>query len=134
METLEFDKVHFYSMFDVGITVSVNLLYAGNESVFDAKIDTGSTFCVFQRLHGELLGLEIEDGILTDINTATGSFRAYGHELTLTVLGIENVSTVYFAESEYFDRNVLGRIGWLDRVKLGLIEREGKLFLSEYSK
>ena len=134
METLEFDKVRFYSMFDVGITVSVNLLYAENESVFDAKIDTGSTFWVFQRLHGELLGLEIEDGILTDINTATGSFRAYGHELTLTVLGIENVSTVYFAESQYFDRNVLGRIGWLDRVKLGLIEREGKLFLSEYSK
>ena len=72
-------------MFDAGITVSVNLLYAGNESVFDAKIDTGSTFCVFQKLHGEILGLEIEDGILTDINTAAGSFRAFGHELTLTV-------------------------------------------------
>ena len=51
-----------------------------------------------------------------------------------SVLGIETVSTVYFAESDYFDRNVLGRIGWLDRVKLGLIEQEGKLFLSEYSK
>lgn len=47
---------------------------------------------------------------------------------------IETVSIVYFAESEYFDRNVLGRIGWLDKVKLGLIEQEGKLFLSEYRK
>jgi len=28
----------------------------------------------------------------------------------------------------------LGRIGWLDRVKLGLIEQEGKLFLSRYNK
>jgi predicted aspartyl protease len=131
-ETIEFDKTYFYSMFNAGITVSVNLFYADKEVEFDAKIDTGSTFCVFQRLHGELLGLEIEKGIPADISTATGSFRAYGHELTLTVLGIETVSTVYFAESDYFDRNVLGRIGWLDRVKLGLIEQEGKLFLSEY--
>lgn len=131
-ETIEFDKTHFYSMFDAGITVSVNLFYAGKEVEFDAKIDTGSTFCVFQRLHGELLGLQIENGILADIGTATGSFRGFGHELTLSVLDIKTVSTVYFAESDYFDRNVLGRIGWLDRVKLGLIEREGKLFLSEY--
>lgn len=133
-ETIEFDKTHFYSMFDVGITLSVNLFYADKEVEFDAKIDTGSTFCVFQRLHGELLGIEIENGTPADIGTATGSFRAFGHELTLSVLGIETVSTVYFAESDYFDRNVLGRIGWLDRVKLGLIEHEGKLFLSEYRK
>jgi hypothetical protein len=133
-EIIEFDKIYFYSLFKIGITVSVNLYYADKEVEFDAKIDTDSTFCVFQRLHGELLGLEIESGNPTEINTATGSFSAYGHELTLMVLGIKTVSTVYFAEGEYFDRNVLGRIGWLDRVKLGLIEQEGKLFLSEYSR
>ena len=114
-EIIEFDKLHFYSMFKVGITVSVNLFYAEKEVEFDAKIDTGSTFCVFQRLHGELLGLEIEKGIFADIGTATGSFPAYGHELTLTVLGIETVSTVYFAGSDYFDRNVLAEsVGWIE--------------------
>jgi len=133
-ETVEFDKTYLYNIYDVGITVSVQLFYAEKDVEFDAKIDTGSTFCVFQRLHGELLGLEIENGTPVDISTATGSFRAYGHELTLSVLGIETVATVYFAESDYFDRNVLGRIGWLDRVKLGLIEQEGRLFLSEYGK
>lgn len=132
-EILEFDKTHFYNVYDVGISVSVQLFYAGKDVEFVSKIDTGSTFCIFQRLHGELLGLEIENGIPIDIGTATGSFRAFGHELTVIVLGIETVSTVYFAESDAFDRNVLGRIGWLDRVKLGLIEQENKLFLSEYS-
>jgi hypothetical protein len=78
------------------------------------------------------LDIDIESGIAIIIGTATGTFKAFGHELRLSVLGIETVSTVYFAETEYFDRNVLGRIGWLDRVKLGLIEREGKLFLSEH--
>ena len=35
------------------------------------------------------------------------NFRAFGHELTLTVFGIETVSTVYFAESDYLNRNFL---------------------------
>jgi hypothetical protein len=50
----------------------------------------------------------------------------------INVLGVELFSTVYFAEEESFTRNVLGRQGWLDHVKLGLIDYEGKLLLSEY--
>ncbi|MBA3601952.1 MAG: hypothetical protein H0W45_12120, partial [Acidobacteria bacterium] len=69
-----------------------------------------------------------------NLSTATGNFHAFGHELLLSVFGIETVSIAYFAESDYFDRNFLGRIGWLDRVKLGLIDQEGKLFLSKYRK
>jgi len=131
-EILEFDVLHEYSLFKVGITVEA-ILHNGSLSVdVEARIDTGSTYCVFERHHGEGLDLDIESGTPVDISTATGSFRAYGHELILTVLGIETVSTVYFTESDSFDRNILGRIGWLDRVKLGLIEQEGKLFLSEH--
>lgn len=129
-ESVDFDVVHFYDLKKIGIPLEVRLAYGKLTEEFTAKIDTGSTFCVFRRLHGEVLGIEIENGVPTELGTATGSFRAYGHEVTLTVLGIETVSTVYFAESEYFDRNVLGRIGWLDRVKFGLIEQEGKLFLN----
>jgi hypothetical protein len=133
-EILEFDVFHEYSLYKVGITVDL-ILQSGNLKVgVVAKIDTGSTYCVFERHLGEGLDLEIESGLPVTIGTATGTFQAFGHELTLSVLGIETVSTVYFAENDYFDRNVLGRIGWLDRVKLGLIEREGKLFLSEYRK
>ncbi len=131
-EVIEFDVLHEYNFFDIGITVDL-ILQNGNFKVdVEAKIDTGSTFCVFERHHGEGLDLDIESGIPITIGTATGSFKAFGHELTLSVLGIETTSTVYFAESDYFDRNVLGRIGWLNKVKLGLIEQENKLYLSEY--
>ena len=132
-EILEFDVLHEYSLFKVGITVEAILNKGSLRVDVEAKIDTGSTYCIFERHHGEGLDLDIEIGMPVDIGTATGSFRAYEHELTLTVLGIETISTVYFAESDYFDRNVLGRIGWLDRVKLGLIEQEGKLFLSQFA-
>ncbi len=132
-ETIEFEITHEYSPHDIGIKIDLELR-KGDVCVNEAaSVDTGATYCIFKRFLGEGLNLEIETGIPVMIGTVTGSFRAFGHELTLRVLGIEVVSTVYFAESEYFDRNVLGRIGWLDRVKLGLIEPEGKLFLSQYT-
>lgn len=129
--TIEFEEVYEYSIFKSGITVPIKLTFAENEVGFTAKIDTGSSHCIFEKKYAEQLEIELESGIELSFSTATGSFKAYGHELTLSVLGIETVSTVYFAESDYFDRNVLGRIGWLDRVKLGLIEQENKLYLSE---
>ena len=37
-----------------------------------------------------------------------------------------------FAEDEAFQRNVLGRRGFLEPVILGLVDYEGKLYLSKY--
>jgi hypothetical protein len=77
--------------------------------------------------------IDVESGKLEKLSTVTGSFVVYGHEVTLDVLGLEIATTVYFAADENFRRNVLGRQGWLDRVRLGLIDYEGKLFLSDYN-
>ncbi len=130
MEIVEFAETYDYDTRLVGITVPV-FLFDGQKTVeFKAKIDTGSSFCIFERKSGEFLGLDIESGEEIRISTATSPFTAYGHELTLSVLGIESYAKVYFAKEEWFTRNVLGRQGWLDRVKLGLIDYEGKLLLS----
>jgi len=40
---------------------------------------------------------------------------------------------VYFSADTSFTRNVLGRQGWLDRIKLGLVDYEEKLYLSDYT-
>ncbi len=130
---IEFSAIYEYDTLKTGITLPVLLKYNSLLVDFEAKLDTGSSHCVFARGYGENLGLEIEDGSLETFGTAVGNFIAYGHEITLSVLDIENTSTVYFAKEESFTRNVLGRQGWLDRVKLGLIDYEGKLLLSEYS-
>ncbi|CAN5399539.1 hypothetical protein BH10ACI2_BH10ACI2_19120 [soil metagenome] len=133
-EIVEFDFVHEYSLYEIGIVVDVILTTADKEIRINARVDTGSTYCLFERRFGEELGLVVEIGFPVQIGTATGSFRAYGHEIEVDVLGVRLHSTVYFAESEQFDRNVLGRSGWLNKVKLGLIEPEGKLYLSRYEK
>jgi len=133
-ETIEFETSHEYDTRKVGITVKTKLTHGKEFVEFYAKVDTGSSYCIFERIHGENIGIEIESGEEMRISTATDYFVAYEHELTINVLNIETVSTVYFAKEESFTRNVLGRQGWLDRVKLGLIDYEGKLFLSEYNK
>jgi len=65
-------------------------------------------------------------------STAMGSFDAYGHTVTVETLGYSFNVTVYFAAHESFTRNVLGRRGWLDQLRLGLVEYESKLYLSRY--
>jgi len=131
-ETLTFEKTHYYSTLKSGISLTA-ILHHGQESVeCEAKLDTGSSHCIFKRAHGELLGLDIESTAPENIATVTGSFKAYPHMVTIEVLGIRSEAAVYFAADDHFTRSVLGRIGWLNRVKLGLIDYEAKLLLSPY--
>ena len=131
-EEIAFDVVHEYDTLEIGIVVPAVLRFGDITADVKAKVDTGSAFCVFERLHGENLGLEIESGIPLRMMTATGKFDTFGHTVNLSVLGIETEATVYFAAEESFLLNILGRSGWLDRVKLGLIDYEGKLLLGAY--
>ena len=132
-ETLSFQHVYHYSLHTVGITVPVRLDYAGEYAEFKARVDTGASYCIFSRIYGEELGLNIEQGIPEEISTVMGNFQVYGHRVTLTVLGIALDTMVYFAAHEQFTRNVLGRQGWLNLVRLGVVDYEGKLYLSHYN-
>jgi len=127
---LNFNVVHSY--LSEGVSVPVTLRNGEDKVSFDAYVDTGSTFCIFNRGRAETLGLNVESGNPTRFRTVTGSFDAYAHTVTLETLGYSFDVTVYFAAHESFARNVLGRRGWLDQVRVGLIEYESKLYLSRY--
>jgi voltage-gated potassium channel Kch len=131
---LTFDEAHDYGHSDPreGIAVPVTLSAGDTAAHLTASVDTGASFCIFERGYGELLGLDVEAGELVVLGTATGTFKAYGHAVMLTTLGYSFDVVVYFAAHEGFGRNVLGRRGWLDRVRLGLVDYEGKLYLSRY--
>ncbi|HSB09721.1 MAG TPA: retropepsin-like aspartic protease [Blastocatellia bacterium] len=103
-----------------------------NQILLRAKVDTGSTFCIFQRRHADLLSIDTETGTQRRIRTATGSFTAYGHEVTIKVGKLEWQAEVYFAEDEGFPVNVVGRVGFLDRLRLALTDYEQMLYLSAY--
>src|SRR5207253_295824 len=117
---LSFEQMSHYNTSKDGIAVGVTLTVGNLFTLCEAKVDTGAACCIFERALGENLGLDIERGLSQSIGTVTGSFVAYGHEVRLSVLGIEFETFVYFAADEIFTRNVLGRRGWLDRIKLGI--------------
>lgn len=131
-EQLTFDQVYLYDIRLAGISIPVKLQCGSVAIDVEAKLDTGSTNCVFKRDQGELLGIDVDSGLPQLMRTVAGDFLTYAHEVTLIVLGIETITTVYFAADENFSRNVLGRQGWLDRVRLGLVDYDGKLYLSAY--
>ncbi|HEX8735814.1 MAG TPA: hypothetical protein VF721_10850 [Pyrinomonadaceae bacterium] len=86
----------------------------------------------FRAQYGEEVGIDVETGDAHRFYSATDSFLAYGHYVTLTIAGFEFYSYVFFAADESFQRSVLGRNGWLDRVIIGINDYDGKLYLNRY--
>lgn len=94
------------------------------------KSTPAQAVAIFERSAGESLGLDIESGFRQQINTVTGAFTTFGHAVTVSVLGFDFEAVVYFAQGQGFVRNVLGRAGWLDRVRLGIVYHESEVYLS----
>src|SRR5215472_11466639 len=103
-----------------------------NQLLLRPQLDTGSTFCVFQGQYADLLGLEAERGTEQIIRTATGSFKAYGHEVSMVVGEFEWQAVIYFAADEAFPINVVGRLGFLDRLRVALADYEQLLYVGAY--
>lgn len=133
MVTLAFAKTYEYDTAKSGITVPAKLSVGALAIDLKAKLDLGSTFCIFARSVGEQLGLDIESGVMERISTVTGSFVAYGHEVRLTVLEFDFDTSVYFAADPHFQRNFIGRQGFFDRSRVGVVDYDGKLYLSDYN-
>ncbi|HQU82542.1 MAG TPA: hypothetical protein PKY59_05445 [Pyrinomonadaceae bacterium] len=132
LHQLEFEKLVSFDTRQDGICLDVEIKYATSTVKINAKIDTGATYSIFERRFGEEIGLDIESGMRQRFGTATGSFYGYGFRVTLITAEIELDSMVFFAEDESFTKNVLGRITWLDNLIVGLIDYEGKIYISKY--
>lgn len=130
---LSFDNLLEYDLSEEGVGLDVEIEFGGANINLHAKIDTGATYSIFERRFAQELGLNLNDGMRQLFATATGVFYGFGFRVNLKTADLEFDSMVFFAEDENFRKNVLGRIGWLDKIVLGLIDYEGKLFLSRYS-
>lgn len=129
---LRFRSRHLYPERELGITVPVQLRTSTDSVSLDAKIDTGAQNCIFAREYGEALGLLVESGDLRTFQTVRGAFRAFGHEVTINVLDVEFSAVVFFTADYEHPRSVLGRDGWLNRVRLAIIDYDFELYLAHY--
>ena len=129
---LDFEQLVEFNQNEEGIGLAVEIRYSDVSVKINAKIDTGAAYSIFARRFGEELGLDIESGMRQRFGTATGSFYAHGFRVTMITANIELDAMVFFAADESFTKNVLGRITWLDNLVLGLVDCEGKIYLSKY--
>ncbi len=130
--SLTFDTQHRYNDSLIGIEIPATLRL-GDEVVFcQAKVDPGAQVCLFKRDLGETLGLDVESGYYIELDSLGGTIPAYGHYLALETLGMEFESVIYFAANYNLRRNLLGREGWLQKVRLGIVDYEATLYLSPY--
>ncbi len=127
---LEFDHLLEYDTREVGISIPLTLSHGQNTEELVAKLDCGASACIFERACGEALGIAVESGHLESFGTATGAFDAYGHFVALQVEAYTLDVMVFFAKDAAFNRNVLGRTGFLDRLLVGLNDYAGKLYLN----
>jgi hypothetical protein len=132
MHSIQFQARHDYSKTRGGITVPIELGYGLEWIRLDAKIDTGAEFCLFERGYGEALGINIEVGDEKRLSTLSGAIVAFGHEVSLRVLGLEFPLVAFFPQDASIHRSLLGRQGWLRQVRLGLVDYDQMIYLSRY--
>ncbi len=130
-QSIEFNASCRYTS-DDGIEVPMELSMGTQRVGLMARLDTGAANCIFERRYAEELGLNVESGPAQRFRTMAGSFIAYEHEVTIHTLGIEFSAAVFFVQDSFFNRNFLGRAGWLDRLRVGIIDYDRLLFLSSY--
>lgn len=121
-----------YETSDGAITVAAFLSFGNNRVKCAAQVDTGAAVCLFGRELADALGIDVESGHKIHLSTLVGSFPAYGHEVTLETFSLKLYTIVYFVAHDGLERNLLGKFGWLQKVRLGVMDYDEEIYLSAY--
>ena len=132
MHRLDFAWVHRYSDDGKGVSIPVLLRSGAHQVPVIASVDTGSSFCIFGAEAADALGLDLKTGFRRRFQTANSVFDAHGHEVELSSFGVATHSTVYFFADPLTGKNIPGRAGWLDRVRIALVHHDNKIYLAPY--
>jgi hypothetical protein len=130
--TLRFSDKLDYDAGLAGITVPISLELIDRRVNIEAKLDTGASECIMAHQHAMALGIDLEQGWPMSMQTATGRVMTYRHRVTLVVSEYRFDVGICFAADQGLYPSVLGRNGFLDRVNIGLVDYEGKLYLGRY--
>jgi len=133
MKQLSFAHEYPYPDKPDGITVPTQLSYGGETITVNAKVDTGARYCLFRREHAEEIGVPVERGIPILLDTLGGPLEAFGHEVIIETCGLVTEGLVCFAKYPRLRRNLLGREGWLRKLRLAVIDYDNMLYLGDYN-
>ena len=83
---LSFTEEFDYDDDPFGITIPVMLSYGATDILVSAKVDTGAQVCLFSHEDGLKLGIPIEQGLFTKLDSLGGPLEAFGHEVTIHII------------------------------------------------
>lgn len=132
LSSLEFDVEFHYEETPAGILVPVRLTHGDRSVELRARLDTGAADCIFDESYADILGLT-DSGVLREYRTVAGSFNAHGHEITIETVGLQWTALAFFHSMGNPAQAFVGRRGWLDRVRLGIVHYDQRLFLGLYN-
>jgi hypothetical protein len=130
LTSLEFDAEIHYEETPAGILVPIRLAHSNRSVELMARLDTGAADCIFDDSYAAILGLT-DSGVQRQYRTVAGSFKAHGHEVTIETLGLEWTAMAFFHAMDNPAHAFVGRRGWLDRIRLGIVHYEQRLLLSQ---
>ena len=131
--SLSFDVSYLYEENDGGISLPIILSYGDSQIRTFAKVDTGADFCIFSHELGENLGIDVPSGIPKTMGSLTGLLDTFGHEITIQACGIALQSVAYFAKYPGLSRNLLGRNGWIRKLRIGIMDYDSTIYLATYN-
>ena len=114
---------------DVGILIPCSLERNGITVDLNAKVDLGSEYCLFRREVADELEIEVEDGVPVRLGTLAGSFTCFAHTVVVNTFELKFESTVLFNPAYGTNRDILGRIGWLNNLHFGLTMDDEMIYL-----
>ncbi|MCI0389803.1 MAG: hypothetical protein MOB07_13725 [Acidobacteria bacterium] len=129
---LTFAEEYRYPDDPSGITIPVLLTYGQRTVAATAKVDTGGGVCLFSHEIGLKLNIPIEQGVPTVLDSLGGPIEAFAHEVTFQTCSLVFRNLVYFAKYPGLPRNVLGRQGWLQKLRMAVIDYDNLLYLNTY--
>lgn len=115
-----------------GITIPVRLTHGSRTTNVYAKVDTGGDVCLFSHEIGLRLGLQVEQGVRKNLDSLGGPIEAFGHDVILQTGNLAFESLIFFAKYPNLPRNILGRQGWLRKLRLAIIDYDNVLYLNGY--
>jgi len=107
--------------------IPIGLLYKGKQIKYEALIDSGADFNIFNAEIGELLGIDIRSGKKMKFSGIAGEpFEVYLHRLTLEIGGCQYEIVAGFSyKISPYGFGILGQKGFFDLFRVKFIFSKG---------
>ena len=93
-----------------------------------AYVDTGASYSLFHAKVAEILGLDVEKGILYELVVGDGDIlKVYLHSVTISLAGKEFKVTIGFSKNIGVGFNILGRKDIFDKFNICFNDKDKEI-------